>query len=102
MKEFFKRWSAKTPKFFKNIINISIGISTLSTLILTSGLIIPDSVLGFITKSGIIAGIVSAFISKLTTLYGLDEEGEVIQSYADTIVPDDRPNPGKKEEPEDD
>lgn len=100
MKEFFKRWSAKTPKFFRNIINISIGISTLSTLILTSGLIIPDSVLGFITKTGIIAGIVSAFISKLTTLYGLDEQGEVIKAqdyYADTVVPDERPNPPKKE-----
>lgn len=79
MKELYKRFFSKTPKFFKGVINISISISTLSTLILTSGLVIPDSTLGFITKAGIIAGVVSSFVAKLTTLYGLDEDGEVIK-----------------------
>lgn len=101
IKEIWNRLKGKTPKFFQNIIKISIAISTLSTLILTSGLVIPDSILGFITKGGIVAGIVSAFISKLTTLYGTNEQGEVIKEpeiYADTLDPDLKPNPPKKQD----
>jgi len=96
--EIYNRLKGKTPKFFKNIIKISIAVSTLSTLILTSGLVIPDSVLGLITKIGIVAGIVSAFISKLTTLYGTDEDGKVVMYAAedDTLNPDERKNPPTK------
>jgi len=79
MKEIINRLLGRTPTFFKNIINIAISVSTLSTLILTSGLVIPDSTLGFITKSGIVAGIVAGFVAKLTTLYGVNKDGEVIK-----------------------
>lgn len=99
MKIFWKRLKAKTPKFFKNIINFSLAISALSTLILTSGLVIPDSILGIITQVGIIAGITSSFIAKLTTLYGLDEEGEVITEETlvnFTVNPDTKQNPSTK------
>lgn len=99
MRELINRLFSKTPKFFQNIIKISISISTLSTLILTSGLVIPDSALGFITKSGIIAGIVAAFISKLTTLYGVDQETKEVIKYAkedETINPDGKDNPKTK------
>lgn len=90
---------SKTPKFFKNVIKISIAISTLSTIILTSGLVIPDSILGIITQIGIVSGVVSAFVSKLTTLYGIDEETKEPITYfsePDTINPDSKDNPKTK------
>lgn len=102
MKEILNRLGAKTPTFFKNIISISLAITTLSGLLLGSGLVFPESIGGLIAKAGIIAGIVSAFISKLTTIYGV-KDGEIVKPDStimyepETINPDTKPNPPKKE-----
>lgn len=100
LKEIIKRLKAKTPKFFKNLIKISLAVSAISGAILTSGLVIPDSVAGWISQIGIIAGLVSAGISKLTTIYGISEETEespIIYAKEDeTINPDGKDNPKTK------
>lgn len=102
MSEIWNRLKAKTPKLFKNIRNIGLTISAISVTILGAGIAIPDSLGALISLIGAIAGAVAAGVAQLTVIWGVDEQGKVIESYADTIVPDDRPNPPKKEEPEDD
>ena len=94
MKEILQRLKAETPQFFKDIINISLSITALSGLLLTSGIVFPESVVGFIAKAGMIAGICSAFVAKLTTIYGLQENK--VQKFADTMNPDTKDNPKTK------
>lgn len=65
MSELVKRLLAKTPRFFKKLRAIAIAIGTLSTLIVTSGLAIPDTYLFIIGQVGIAAGIVGGFIASL-------------------------------------
>jgi len=95
MKEIINRLKAATPTFFKNIIKISFAITTLSSLLLTSGLVIPESVAGMISQIAIVASITSIFISTMTTKYGV-KDGEVVQPF--TVNPDTKPNPPKKED----
>ncbi len=66
LKEIFKRISEKTPKFFKQLRVIAIAIGSLSTLVVTSGLAIPDTYLFIVGQAGIVAGIVGAFLASLT------------------------------------
>lgn len=65
MSELMKRISAKTPKFFKKVRAIALAVGSLSTLIVTSGLAIPDTYLFIIGQAGMVAGIITAFIASL-------------------------------------
>ena len=65
MSELMKRITAKTPKFFKKLRAIAIAVGSLSTLIVTSGLAIPDTYLFIVGQIGIASGIVGAFIASL-------------------------------------
>lgn len=94
MNEILQRLKAQTPKFFRNIINISLSISALSGLIIGSGLVIQDSIFGLVAQSGIIAGIVASFVAKLTTIYGVSEE--ITPKIQGIIDPDLKPNPNTK------
>jgi len=60
-----KRITAKTPKFFKKLRAIAIAVGSLSTLIVTSGLAIPDTYLFIVGQIGIASGIVGTFIASL-------------------------------------
>lgn len=63
--ELLKRLGGKTPKFFKKLRAIAIAIGSLSTLVVTSGLAIPDTYLFIVGQIGIASGIVGAFIASL-------------------------------------
>lgn len=79
MKQLWDRFLAKTPKLFKTIRNIGLSLVGLSGIILTSGLAIPESIIGIISQIGIIAGATAAGIAQLTTIWGVDEDGNVIK-----------------------
>lgn len=99
MSEIWNRLKAKTPKLFRNIRNIGLTVSAISVTILGAGIAIPDSLGALISLIGAVAGAVAAGIAQLTTIWGTDEDGEVIKAediYADTINPDTKPNPSTK------
>lgn len=63
--ELWKRLGRSTPKFFKKIRAIAVAVASLSTLIVTSGLAIPDTYLFIIGQTGMIAGVVAGFVASL-------------------------------------
>jgi len=60
-----QRWSAKTPKFWKNIQRIAITMGAIATVIMTAPIAIPAAV---VTVAGYVAtaGTVAATLSQLT------------------------------------
>jgi hypothetical protein len=77
--QIFQRFFSKTPKIFRIIRNIGLSVAGISATIIGAGLTIPDSILGVISQIGIVAGVVAAGISQLTTIWGVDENGKVIK-----------------------
>jgi ABC-type xylose transport system permease subunit len=65
MKELKRRWSGKTPKFWKQVRNIAITIGAVAGVILTAPISLPAAV---ITAAGYLAtaGTVAATLSQLT------------------------------------
>jgi hypothetical protein len=65
MKELKRRWTAKTPKFWKKVRNIAIGLGAVAGVILTAPVTLPAAV---ITAAGylVTAGTVAATLSQLT------------------------------------
>lgn len=65
MIELKRRWSGKTPKFWKNIRNIAITLGAVAGVILTAPISLPAVV---ITAAGYLAtaGTVAATLSQLT------------------------------------
>lgn len=78
IKEILQRLSSDTPKFFKTLRKIALTTSALSGAILLADLTIPDSIGDLITKAGVLSGIIVAFTASLPTIWGTDENGEVI------------------------
>ena len=60
-----ERWNAKTPKFWKKVRNIAIGLGAVAGVILTAPVTLPATV---ITVAGYLAtaGTVAATLSQLT------------------------------------
>ncbi len=79
MKQLWDRLLAKTPKIFRIIRNAGLTVAALSVTITTSGIALPGSFLEYISQIGLIAGAIAAGVSQLTTINGLDENGDVIK-----------------------
>jgi ABC-type xylose transport system permease subunit len=65
MKELKRRWSGKTPKFWKQVRNIAITIGAVAGVILTAPISLPAAI---VTAAGYLAtaGTVAATLSQLT------------------------------------
>jgi len=68
-----ERWNAKTPKFWKKVRNIAIGLGAVAGVILTAPIALPAVV---ITAAGYLAtvGTVAATLSQLTVEDKKEEE----------------------------
>lgn len=73
MKELKRRWSGKTPKFWKKVRNIAITLGAVAGVILTAPVSLPAAV---ITAAGYLAtaGTVAATLSQLTVEDKKEEE----------------------------
>jgi hypothetical protein len=73
MKELKRRWSGKTPKFWKKVRNIAITLGAVAGVILTAPVSLPAVV---ITAAGYVAtaGTVAATLSQLTVEDKKEEE----------------------------
>jgi len=73
MKELKRRWTAKTPKFWKKVRNIAITLGAVAGVILTAPIALPAAV---ITAAGYVvtAGTVAATLSQLTVEDKKEEE----------------------------
>lgn len=65
MKELKRRWTAKTPKFWKKVRNIAITLGAVAGVILTAPISLPAVI---VTAAGYLAtvGTVAATLSQLT------------------------------------
>jgi len=98
MSELINRFFSETPKFFKKVRAVCIAVGSLSTIIVTSGLALPESWTFLIAQAGIIAGIIGALIASLPVKDTADivDTKTVILSVEDTINPDGKDNPKTK------
>jgi len=73
MKELKRRWSGETPRFWKKVRNIAIGLGAVAGVILTAPVSLPAAV---ITIAGYVAtaGTVAATLSQLTVEDKKEEE----------------------------
>ena len=74
MTELKRRWSGKTPKFWKNVRNIAITLGTVAGVILTAPVSLPAAVIAAASYI-VTAGTIAATLSQLTIE---DKQKEII------------------------